>query len=90
MPTSKAKHAATQRRYAARLKDQRAPTYDEMAHVLLKAARICLEAHPEHGTVRRWGRLFEATVEELVERGFDRGEARRQLSRALHLDSKTN
>lgn len=78
-----ARRAATQRRYAQRLKATKAPRAEDMARALLKAARACVAPPISENEGAAWRRLVAATVEELVKQGFSRLEAGERLRRVL-------
>lgn len=83
MSTLKARHAAAQRRHAAKLRTAGAPRGDDIGRALVHAARACLAGGVRRPDDAAWEKFVKAVVEHLVMRGFDRGEARRRLKRAL-------
>ena len=85
MPDARTRHAATQRRHAARLRARGVPRGDDIARALLKGARLCLAERRTADDPVDWKRLVLLTIALLVKRGFDTDAAAQRLRRALGL-----
>src|SRR3546814_2510012 len=85
MPDAKARHAAAQRRHAARLKARGLPRQDDLARALFAAARSCLADRPVKGDRKTWALLLDGARKELLARGFADDAAWPRLRQALGL-----
>lgn len=88
MADANAKHAKSQRKYAAKLRKTGAPRSDDLGRAMVAAARASFERQPIPGDRKTWWFLMRSTVNELVARGFDEQEAKKRLWRAVGLDPR--
>lgn len=77
------RHALAQRRYRKRLKRRRAPNGEDLGRAMLDGLRTAMEPGVQGEDQNAYTRLIEAVVDQLVAKGFNRGEVRRRLMRAL-------
>ena len=87
VPSSPSRHAAAQRRYAARLKDQGIPRSADVGRAFLKAARGCLAERPVGGDPEAWKRLYATALAILEVRGTSLETAKHRLDRMLGLNA---
>jgi hypothetical protein len=86
-PKDRRRHAAIQREHAKRHREQKIPRKEDLARAFLEAARRDVLAH-RSVNIRKtesglWRRLFDGTVDVLVERTFDRQASTLRLVRVL-------
>lgn len=68
-------HAASQQRYAEKLRERGAPRADQIGRAMIKAAARCAPADMNSELGKLWRHWMAVTIDELQKAGFDREES---------------